>query len=771
MATNNLGRVVGKSAYEIWLEQGHTGTEEEFLNSLQGKDGTPGKDGVNGVDGKDYVLTEADKEEISQKVSVNIPTKVGQLENDKNFATESYVANKIAEAELGGGDADLSGLATKDELNEKVDKVAGKSLIDDTEIARLKNVTNYDDTELKKQINSKASITDMTNYIDEHKNELKGVDGKDGTNGVGISSVTQTTTSTTDGGTNIITVTKTDGTTSTFSVKNGTKGSTGEKGTDGKTPVKGTDYWTPADKNEIKEYVKDEIPTKTSQLTNDSGFLTEIELTPEQLNDITEAVVESQTKEFVDSIEECVDPKKQYVLPDGYIYAYKLTEVEVGGYTNVIDITSDDFKQNSRLNANCAISSATVSGAFVSNIFDCKAGDVLRIKGITGTDSSTATAPGFVIARLKEDGSNVTSVNNQAFLKEHPGVSTVAGQQCWNAYTTDENGVITWTYAVNNGGANFASLQGQTGGVKARIAGIATNGLENIVVTVNEEMKEPTIVKEYAWVNTGVSFVPTDNEDRFIAIENDVSELKKDVADLKQNGTGGGSAGVTSDVNWFAFGDSITQGYVSYIKEDGTASSRYSPAGKQSWVYKVAELNGYNVTNYAVGGTGLSYGNPNVTTTAREQVDAVDFTNCDLVTLAWGCNDWKYNGGPVGTVEDNKDTDTTPCASLKYVIEKILSQNPLCKIIVLTPINVCFWGTFEGNYGLSHSFSNTGTLEEFFEAIVSVCEYYGIEYIDNTHSSIFNRANITSLLLDGVHPTAEAYVVMAKELAKKINFK
>lgn len=51
MATKNLGRVVGKSAYEIWLEQGNTGTEEAFLNSLKGKDGANGTDGKNGADG------------------------------------------------------------------------------------------------------------------------------------------------------------------------------------------------------------------------------------------------------------------------------------------------------------------------------------------------------------------------------------------------------------------------------------------------------------------------------------------------------------------------------------------------------------------------------------------------------------------------------------------------------------------------------------------------------------------------------------------------
>lgn len=41
-----VGGVDGKSAYEIWLEQGNTGTEEDFLESLKGKDGAPGVSGV-----------------------------------------------------------------------------------------------------------------------------------------------------------------------------------------------------------------------------------------------------------------------------------------------------------------------------------------------------------------------------------------------------------------------------------------------------------------------------------------------------------------------------------------------------------------------------------------------------------------------------------------------------------------------------------------------------------------------------------------------------
>lgn len=48
--------------------------------------------------------------------------------------------------------------------------------------------------------------------------------GSGGEDGVGVQSVTQTTTSTEDGGVNVITVTLTNGQKSTFQVRNGTKG-------------------------------------------------------------------------------------------------------------------------------------------------------------------------------------------------------------------------------------------------------------------------------------------------------------------------------------------------------------------------------------------------------------------------------------------------------------------------------------------------------------------------------------------------------------------
>ncbi len=94
-----------------------------------------------------------------------------------------------------------------------------------------------------------------------------GAKGADGTS-VTVASVSE---STADGGSNVVTFS--DG--KTVTIKNGSKGSQGEKGDtgatgaqgekgdDGYTPVKGTDYWTAADKSEMVDDVLAALPTWT----------------------------------------------------------------------------------------------------------------------------------------------------------------------------------------------------------------------------------------------------------------------------------------------------------------------------------------------------------------------------------------------------------------------------------------------------------------------------------------------------------------------------
>lgn len=71
----------GKSAYEIWLEAGNTGTEEDFLNSLKGEKGdTPDLTDYAKIE---YVLTKTNTTSFT-------PT------SDYNPATKKYVDDSIS---------------------------------------------------------------------------------------------------------------------------------------------------------------------------------------------------------------------------------------------------------------------------------------------------------------------------------------------------------------------------------------------------------------------------------------------------------------------------------------------------------------------------------------------------------------------------------------------------------------------------------------------------------------------------------------------------
>lgn len=220
----------------------------------------------------------------------------------------------------------------------------------------------------------------------------------------------------------------------------------------------------------------------------------------------------------------------------------------------------------------------------------------------------------------------------------------------------------------------------------------------------------------------------------------------------------------TNHKNWYALGDSITDGYISYFDEENNPTSKVDRT--LCWATKLAEIRkDLILTNHGVGGEGFL--DPAVGT-AKDTVDSIDFSNADIVTLAYGINDWKGN-----QVLGDRTTPDTVLGNMAYCLEKIIGDNPACKIYVLLPLNCCGYsfnyGTEDTNWALGYDgFSNTGTLESFVSKMKEVADYYGIETIDLTHHSVVNRKSLRSLLIDGVHPNAECHAALALELAYKI---
>lgn len=118
----------------------------------------------------------------------------------------------------GGSDSSNAGAVSVKEVN------AGSGYLQTFQV--LQNNAVVGTINISKELKPKAITADMLA-------DGVVVSGPQGEQGVGVSSVKQTTTSSADGGSNIVTVTLTNGTTSTFTVKNGTKGSKGDTGETG----------------------------------------------------------------------------------------------------------------------------------------------------------------------------------------------------------------------------------------------------------------------------------------------------------------------------------------------------------------------------------------------------------------------------------------------------------------------------------------------------------------------------------------------------------
>ena len=104
------------------------------------------------------ITDESLKEMIKLEVNLIIDSVVADIVNAKveealaNFVMPKHTHN-YEEIENKPNIPSIEGLATKEELGNKVDKVEGKVLIDAVEVERLAGLENYDDTNLTNAIN------------------------------------------------------------------------------------------------------------------------------------------------------------------------------------------------------------------------------------------------------------------------------------------------------------------------------------------------------------------------------------------------------------------------------------------------------------------------------------------------------------------------------------------------------------------------------------------------------------------------------------------
>lgn len=291
-------------------------------------------------------------------------------------------------------------------------------------------------------------------------------------------------------------------------------GKDGADGKDGKTPVKGVDYYTEADKAEFSTYIASEL-AKRGQLA----------------------------PEYANSVEECTDTSKMYVLPDGMIWAYMLTEKEVetggGNYTNILPLAVNadgtpyignngekGYKTDTRINSSKQeVEETNMCCTGFIPITPCESG-TLRLKNITPTGSTGGNLYAFGSDKSSGRGacSRIISIL-QGALDASTGVYTVI--------LGGDNDMTDGSYSMLST-AQYLRLS-------------IGNINENTIITWNEEITEKTteIVTEYAWASTGHAFVPADYEGRIIDLEETTAQHGKQIAELKKSVENGGAGDAT----------------------------------------------------------------------------------------------------------------------------------------------------------------------------------------------------------------------------------
>lgn len=352
----------------------------------------------------------------------------------------------------------------------------------------------------------KSSVRSINGIAPDENGNVEVAAGKDGTS-VTVKSVSE---STADGGSNVVTFS--DG--KTVTIKNGSKGSTGAPGY---TPVKGVDYFDGKDGKDGKDGI-DATPV---------------------------------TPLFVNTIEECTDTTKLYVLPDGYIYAYMMTEVteEVITYTNRLPLSVDSngnpynggkgWKADTRLNSSGV--EASYTGIECTGFIPVKRGDIIRFKNFGFVPDGEYKSQQYTSIYDSNKTKLVSFISN-VISGTYPDYGGVERDEAGNMILLKTDAIPIDGSAAQPEHEAFAFPENT-----AFVRFSAEEITDATIITVNEEIATTIVThKEFAWANTGHAFVPADYEERIIAVEATAEANKESVesheariADLERGAVAG----------------------------------------------------------------------------------------------------------------------------------------------------------------------------------------------------------------------------------------
>lgn len=246
------------------------------------------------------------------------------------------------------------------------------------------------------------------------------------------------------------------------------------------------------------------------------------------------------------------------------------------------------------------------------------------------------------------------------------------------------------------------------------------------------------------------------------SVKEDLNELDDRVTYLEEHGTGGGEGGSTGGsgervptflrgLKYYAIGDSIveyqgtSENPITYTGSDLQGTQHTNEVVK-GYIQEIESKYGMVCTNFGLGGHTLIQD--------YESLIEKDYSDVALVTISYGCNDARL-GNPLGTV--NSSDVTTYAGALNGLIKKIYTDNPECRIIVLSAIQ----RLRVSDFGIADANVNGNYLIDFVDMAKKVAERRSCYFIDMYRNSGINQTNLYYYTREGVHPLNTGYLRMS----------
>lgn len=148
----------------------------------------------------------------------------------------------------------------------------------------------------------------------------------------------------------------------------------------------------------------------------------------------------------------------------------------------------------------------------------------------------------------------------------------------------------------------------------------------------------------------------------------------------------------------------------------------------------------------------------------------IDFNEIDIVTIAYGTND--FTGNITLENADNALDTTSFAGALRYSIETLLTAYPHLKIFVCSQV-WRFWMDSNNVYtedSDTHTNGKGAKLPEFVTKTEDVSKEYHLPYIDTYYNTGFNKFNrgMYFSTTDGTHPLTIGLHVIAHVVARSL---